>query len=189
MLLFPFPFCQQHTVWYIPINQLYTKHSLVLYPRGLWCKVFEVFSYCILVFTPSLISAPAWVRLFGKVKKILTVNIIATNTVTVRMWSYVEFCTIFKDILNCEIPALTVEWQCLYGPLLREIVIWIFHIESISTVADWPSVTSQPQKPSHRYVTKTLLFITADCCGWECRMYFIHLSTAGLVYTISVHYT
>ena len=59
MLLFPFPFCQQHTVSYIPINQLYTKHSLVLYPRSLWGKEFEIFPYCISVFTPALISAPA----------------------------------------------------------------------------------------------------------------------------------
>ena len=58
MLFFPFPFCQQHTVRYIPINQLYTKHWPVLYPRGLWRKVLQIFPYCISIFTPVLISAP-----------------------------------------------------------------------------------------------------------------------------------
>jgi len=36
--------------------------------------------------------------------------------ILVTMWRYGNFWTFFKNLLRCEIPALTVEWQCLYGP-------------------------------------------------------------------------
>ena len=52
----------------------------------------------------------------SKWNKQKTVNCIAT-VILVKMWRYVKFCTFFKNPLNCKIPALTAEWQCLYGPL------------------------------------------------------------------------
>jgi len=41
-------------------------------------------------------------------------------------------------------------------------------------------------KHSQHYVTKTLLYITAVCCGWVCRTFRIFyrlIATAELVYT------
>jgi len=49
------------------------------------------------------------------VEKIKKLNGIAT-LILVTIGRYVQFCTFFKIPLHCEIPALTVEWQCLYGP-------------------------------------------------------------------------
>jgi hypothetical protein len=44
-----------------------------------------------------------------KEKKNKTVKGIAT-LILVKIWKYIEFCTFFKNLLHCQIPALTVEW-------------------------------------------------------------------------------
>jgi len=36
--------------------------------------------------------------------------------IVVKIGSYVQLCTFFKTPLHCPIPALTAEWQSLYGP-------------------------------------------------------------------------
>jgi len=91
----------------------------------------------------------------------------------VKMWRYVQFCTFFKNPLHCQIAALTVEWQCLYGPLSTcNCYVDISHWKHFNCGC-LTFCNIKTTKHSHRYVTKTLLYITAVCCGWVCRVFRI----------------
>ena len=113
-----------------------------------------------------------WVLLSSltcKSEKIKTINGIAT-VIIAEMWRCVKFCTFFKNLLHCEIPALTVEWQCLYGPLSTcNCYLDISHWKHFN--CGCLTCNIKTTKHSHCYVTKTLLYITALFCGWVCRTF------------------
>jgi hypothetical protein len=106
-----FPFCQQQTVWYIPINQLYNNVWLVFIPEDSGFLIVNLFSLmhrlvCLINFD------------LGPKRKINTVKVIL-NLISDKIWKYVQFCALFINPLYCELQALTVEWECLYGALRK----------------------------------------------------------------------
>ena len=165
------PFCQQQAVWYIPINQLCSNDSFFLYPRGLWGK----YIFLLLIIFHSCTGLYAGLISFGcQSEKIKTVNGIAALIID-KMWRYVQFCTFFKNPLHCEIPALTVEWQCLYSPL-STCNCYYGYFTRMYLICGFVTICHiKTTKNFSELFYQSVLYITAACCGLVGRMFLKNL--------------
>ena len=109
-----------------------------------------------IVYQCSLIHMFVWAFVFfgcSKWKeKMKTENGVAT-LISVKIGKYIKFCTFLKNPLHCEIPALTVQWQCLYGPLSTCNCYLDISQECVPNVVVCPSAIPKSQKAFQIYVT------------------------------------